>query len=141
MTEIEIGSDDRPELDKRLGDGLYEFNSTTTGIHDGLLLNASICDDDGEIIAGISGHTWGETCEISRLWVHKSHRHSGTGSRLMHAAEAEAIKRGCRQIVLSTHSFQAPLFYERLGFRRIATIPHYPSGFEQYIYLKELVAP
>lgn len=140
MSEIEIGSTDRPELDKRLGDGLYEFNSTTTGIFDGTLLNASIEDDNGEIVAGISGHTWGDTCEISRLWVHESLRGTGIGSRLMRAAEDEAIRRGCTQMVLSTHSFQAPAFYERLGFRRLATIPNYPKGSEQHFYIKDLPA-
>ena len=138
MSDIEIRSDERPELDKRLGDGLYEFNSTTTGIDDGTLLNASISNDHGEIVAGISGHTWGDTCEISRLWVHESLRGTGIGSRLMRAAEDEAIRRGCTQIVLSTHSFQAPAFYERLGFRRLAEIPNYPKGFAQYFYIKDL---
>ena len=139
MTDIVIGSADRPELDKRLGDGLYEFNSQTTGIYDGELFNASIEDDNGEIVAGISGHTWGEHCEVTRLWVHESLRGRGVGTRLMEAAEEEAIRRGCRQIGLSTHSFQAPRFYEGLGFKRLAAIPNCPKGYEQYIYLKSLV--
>jgi ribosomal protein S18 acetylase RimI-like enzyme len=139
VTDIHVRSEERPELDKRLGDGLYEFNSTTTGIYDGELFNASIEDDDGEIVAGISGHTWGESCEVTRLWVHESLRGRGIGTRLLQAAENEARRRGCRQIVLSTHSFQAPLFYEGLGFKRLATIPNYPKGHEQYVYLKSLV--
>lgn len=139
MSDIRIGSDERPELDKQLGDGLYEFNSSTTGIDDGTLLNASIETDAGEIVAGISGHTWGECCEITRLWVDESLRGQGVGTKLMRAAEEEARHRGCTQIVLSTHSFQAPVFYEALGFERIATMPNYPKGYEQYWYRKSLV--
>ena len=38
---VEIHNEDRPDLDAFLGDRLYEFNSTATGIYDGELLNAS----------------------------------------------------------------------------------------------------
>lgn len=138
LDAIEIGDGQRPELDRALGDGLYEFNSSTTGIYDGRLLNASVENGAGEIVAGISGHSWGESCEITRLWVHESLRGRDLGTRLMRAAEEEAIRRGCRQIVLSTHSFQAPSFYEGLGFVKLVTIPNCPKGHEQLIYIKQL---
>jgi ribosomal protein S18 acetylase RimI-like enzyme len=138
--EIEIRSDDHPELEALLEDRLYEFNSRTTSIFDGTLLSAAIEDDDGNVVAGMSGHTWGGCCEIRLLWVDESRRGSGLGTALMRAAEREAMRRGCHQIVLSTHSFQAPRFYERLGFRRLAFIPEYPRGHEQVIYIKSLPA-
>ena len=141
MTDIEIHSGENPELDAALGRGLYEFNSSTTGVYDGTLFYASVRNDAGEIVAGLNGHTWGGCCEISRLWVHESMRGAGLGTRLMRAAEEEARGRGCHQIVLSTHSFQAPTFYEGLGFTRFATIPQYPKGFEQFFYIKELLVP
>ena len=34
----------------------------------------------------------------------------------MQAVEKEAKTRNCRQIVLETHDFQAPGFYQKLGF-------------------------
>lgn len=106
--QVDMRHDDRPALEAFLGDRLYEFNSTTTGIYDGKLLNASVEDDAGHIVAALSGHTWGGCCEIGRLWVHESMRGTGLGTALMQAAEREAVRRGCHQIVLSTHSFQAP---------------------------------
>jgi GNAT superfamily N-acetyltransferase len=136
--QIDIRPDHRPELEAFLGERLYEFNCRITGIYNGELLNASVEDDAGNIVAGISGHTWGGCCEIMRLWVHESRRGTGLGSALMHAAEQEAIRRGCQQIVLSTHSFQAPRFYEKLGFRRLAAMPNYPQGHENIIYIKYL---
>lgn len=135
---VEIGTEYDPDLDGVLGRGLYEFNSKTTGIYDGTLLNAAIRNEDGDIVAGISGHTWGGCCEITRLWVHETLRGRGVGTELMHAAEEEARRRGCRQMVLSTHSFQAPAFYERLGFRRLAAVADYPQGHESIMYVKAL---
>lgn len=141
LPKIEMFSSDNAELASFLGDRLYDFNVDATGISDGELLWAQITDDSGATIAGICGHTWGGCCEISRLWVDASQRGNGLGSALMKAAEVEARGRGCTQIVLSTHSFQAPAFYERLGFHRLASIPDYPKGHEQVFYIKDLDQP
>lgn len=135
---IDISSADDPTLNEFLEDRLYEFNVDATGIDDGELLSASITDDAGAVIAGLAGHTWGGCCEILRLWVHASVRGQGFGVALMDAAESEARRRGCSQIVLSTHSFQAPRFYEKLGFERLAAVPNYPRGHENVFYIKRL---
>jgi len=127
-----------PEDMSFLGDRLYEFNVGATAIRDGVLLGIFMRDADGAITAGLHGHTWGGTCEISRLWVSEDLRHRGIGSRLMMAAEAEARRRCCRQMFLSTHSFQAPAFYERLGFAEIGRISDYPAGHDQIFLRKSL---
>ena len=135
---IHVRKDDRPELDAFLEARIDGGNARVTGIYDGTSLNASIVDDEGQIIAGLSGHSWGGCCTIMLLWVDESVRGSGVGRALMHAAEEEALRRGCHQIVVSTHSFQAPRFYEKLGFRALAVIPNNPAGYEDIIYIKEL---
>ena len=137
-THIDIREEDRPELVALLEERIYEFNARTTGIHDGTSLNASVNDEAGKLVAGLSGHTWGACCTIVLLWVDESMRGSGVGRALMRAAEDEAIRRGCRQMILTTHSFQAPRFYEKLGFRRHAVIPNNPAGHEDFVYIKDL---
>jgi GNAT superfamily N-acetyltransferase len=126
------------ELESYLLDRIYEFNSETTGYFDGKLLAGSIRGDAGDVIAGFSGHTWGGCCEISYVWVHKSHRGQGLGKALLRAAEAEARRRGCLQIVLITHSFQAPKFYERLGYEPRYAIEGQPMGYSDIVYVRVL---
>ena len=126
------------ELDSFLADRIYEFNSKATGYFDGKLLAGSIRDDAGKVIAGFSGHTWGGCCVIAHLWVHELKRGRGLGQSLVQVIEAEAMRRGCEQIVLSSHSFQAPRFYERLGYEMQAVIRDQPKGYANVVYVKRV---
>ncbi len=121
-----------------LGDRIHEFNARVTGYMDGLLLAGCIRNHTGEVIAGYNGHTWGGCCELSNLWVHEQHRGQGFGTELVRSAEAEARVRGCVQVVLRTHSFQAPGFYERMGYECKHTIEGCPSNHADIIYAKRL---
>lgn len=123
-----------------LADRIYEFNAEVTGYDDGRLLAGCIRSDDGEVIAGFNGHTWGGCCELSHLWVHKQYRGTGLGELLLRSAEDEAVARGCVKIVLATHSFQAPAFYERLGYERKYVLEGRPQGHANLIYAKALHA-
>jgi GNAT superfamily N-acetyltransferase len=126
------------EIDAFLADRIYEFNVQATGYADGKLLAATIQDDAGDIMAGINGYTWGGCCEITHVWVHERYRGHGLGRALLQAAESEAVRRGCEQVVLLTHSFQAPQFYEHLGYTRKYDIEGRPRGHADIVYIKRL---
>ena len=55
-------------------------------------------------------------------------------------AEAEAIKRGAYGIWLDTFHFQAPGFYERLGYQEIGRLPHTNPARVRYFYSKLLAS-
>ena len=140
QTEVVVLLDDAQcqELDAFLVERIYEFNSKATGYFDGRLLGASVQNEAGEVIAGFSGHTWGGCAKISNLWVSEHHRGHALGKTLLQAAEAEAVRRGCTQVVLTTHSFQAPGFYERLGYERKYAIEGRPKGHSNIVLVKSL---
>jgi ribosomal protein S18 acetylase RimI-like enzyme len=127
-----------PEVVRFLEDRINAFNEDATGIRDGLDVQAVIRDDDGRIVAGIYGWTWGRTCEVDSLWVADGHRGRGLGTSLLTAVEREAARRGCTQIVLDTHSFQAPEFYRRLGYETVGVLPGYPHGYDHVTLRKDL---
>ena len=117
---------------------LYEFNSAATGIDDGAMLVASLRDEAGRLIGGLYGWTWGGCAFIDLLWVDEAHRRTGLGSQLLASAEQEARSRGCTQVLLSTHGFQAPDFYAARGYRETGRYDGYPTGSYQIHLAKPL---
>ena len=94
--------------------------------------------EEGEVVAGISGWTWGDCCELQSLWVQPSLRGRGLASKLIAAAEAEAAARGCVQTVHFTYEFQARTLYERSGYKVVARVKDFPSGTDALWYHKLL---
>ena len=127
-----------PDDVQYLEDRIYEFNSAVTGIGDGEWLAFLVRDQSGRIVAGLCGSTWGGTCEVRQFWVEESRRRGGLGTTLLRAAEQEARRRGCTEIVLMTFSFQAPAFYTRNGFEVMATIDNHPRGHRNLLMRKRL---
>jgi GNAT superfamily N-acetyltransferase len=141
MNEFKVSiSDEADERDvAELREAVHAYNRATTGYQDGASLSCFLRDDDGHLVAGIDGFTWGGYARIDYLWVEEQHRNTGLGRRLLHAAEEEARRRGCTTVVLDTHEFQAPWLYTRLGYKLAGTTHETPRGYRQYLYQKPLI--
>ena len=98
--ELVISAEATPGEVQYLKDRLYEFNVAATGITDGVWLAILVRDDDHRIVAGICGNTWGGCAEIRQFWVEEARRKQRLGTRLLGAAEQEARRRGCWQMLL-----------------------------------------
>src|SRR5687767_2476974 len=125
------------ELAGRLVERLEEHNLAAAGAGDPPEFLAVELDGAAPP-GGVYGWTWGGTCWIEALWVREDIRGRGLGRRLMDAAEREALHRGCRQIALDTHTYQAPDFYKRLGFETVGELPDYPAGHTKFLLRKSL---
>ena len=77
--ELVMRTDPTPAEIDFLEGRLYEFNSRATGIVDALGLAVFGRDTQGDLVAGLCGHTWGGCCEIRQVWVHERHRGHGIG--------------------------------------------------------------
>lgn len=121
-----------------LREQVIAFNLAATGLPDGRSLGCFLRDAHGQLIAGIDGFSWGGYAKIEWLWVRQDHRRHGLGTQLMEAAEAEAAARGCGVVRVDSHTFQAPGFYERLGYERIGFAADTPIGHGEVFLLKRL---
>lgn len=139
MDEAEfIVSDADNGLRERLDKEINAFNAATTGYTDGGLLCIAVHENSGDLRAGLFGWTWGRCGYIDLLWVRSDQRGFGLGSKLLATAEEEIARRGCDQVALSTHSFQAPGFYARFGYQECGRTPAYPHGHDHIHLVKRL---
>jgi ribosomal protein S18 acetylase RimI-like enzyme len=95
--------------------------------------------DDGTVVGGLTGKTWGLWLHVDLLWVDAAHRGRGLGAELLARAERIArTERGCGHARLETWDFQAPEFYRRQGYVVVGEVADYPPGVTEYILAKPL---
>ncbi|WP_370289771.1 GNAT family N-acetyltransferase [Nocardioides sp.] len=124
-------------LDQRLSDELDAVNAAATpGVAPAEELTVRL-EDDGRMVAGLSGWTWGEGAGIGMVWVAEEHRATGLGSRLLEAFEQEARRRGCIRAFVTSFTFQAPQFYERHGYREIFRWDGVPAAGSDDVHLRK----
>ena len=131
---------DAPELEAFLAQRIYQFNAQATGYFDGECFSAAQRSGTGAIQGGITGYTWGGCCYVTNLWVDASERAKGLGRQLMRAAEEHARRVGCTVMFVDTHTFQAPGFYVRMGYRELVAIDDHPVGHANLVFAKGLHA-
>jgi ribosomal protein S18 acetylase RimI-like enzyme len=121
-----------------LEDQINAYNVAVTGIVDWYPLAIFVRAAAGQIVAGLNGGMWAGYLEIKNLWVREDLRGQGVGRRLLLAAEQEALRRGCTQVLLDTHDFQAPGFYRRLGYTIFGTFEGIGGRHTRYYLRKTL---
>jgi GNAT superfamily N-acetyltransferase len=121
-------------------DGLGAYNLAVTGSEEYYPVSIFLRDANGEILGGVLGEIWVQWLFVSHLWVSAPLRGHGYGQKLLLAAEDYAMGKGCLNVYLTTFSFQARPFYEKLGYEVFAELNNYPPGHTHYFLKKRLVA-
>ena len=120
--------------------GIQTHASAAIGLPEQMWFAANffLRDEDGEILGGALGNTWGLWLYVSDVWVDPSLRGKGYATKLMTAIEQMAIQRGCLNSYLDTFSFQARPLYEKLGYKVFGTLEDHPKGHSHYFLKKTL---
>ena len=106
-------------------------------------LHVFVHDHNRQLVAGLIARTHAirSWLEVTVLWVEESHRGKGLGRELMVRAEDEARRRGCNYARLASSDYQAPAFYEALGYRIYGKLENCPPGDTSYYLCKNLLEP
>ncbi|TFF68032.1 GNAT family N-acetyltransferase, partial [Candidatus Thorarchaeota archaeon] len=75
---------------------------------------------------------------IDIVWIEEAHRGRGYGRALVSEAERIAQSNGCISAQTSSYSFQAPEFYQALGYEVFGEFDGYPDGIKKYYLGKTL---
>lgn len=101
-------------------------------------LACAVHSGEGELLGGAVGRTWGACVELQQLWVQDAWRGQGLATGLVQRFEARAQERGCRLAYLETFSFQAPGFYQRLGYTGACRLEGFGEGIYKLLMTKTL---
>ena len=112
------------EAKRAIVKGLVAFNRAAVGKHAWKQIAVTV-RDEGRIVGGALGALWIEWLFIELLWLGEAFRGRDIGTELMGKLEEEARRRGAKHAYVDTFSFQAPGFYEKLGFREFGRLDPY----------------
>ena len=107
---------------------LSDFNESQGYPADKLDVAVMLIGDDGEAHGGLWGKTGYGWLYVQYLAVSEAAQGRNFGAGLMAEAEWIARERGCVGAWLTTFSFQAQGFYEKLGYSAFATLEDSPPG-------------
>jgi GNAT superfamily N-acetyltransferase len=135
---IEVDASPAADDVKKLNQGLDGHAFAQAGIAPPAPLAVFLYNEGGQIVGGLYARVWDGVLDISLLWVHEDFRGEGYGARLVAAAEAEGIHRGCERAELRTFDYQAPGFYKKVGYEEFHVSENYPRGHTRHYFRKTL---
>lgn len=135
---IEVLQNPDQQLIDYLDEKIADFNWANWEVSERLPLAVQIKNDEGDVIAGAAGRTFGDWLLINTLWVADELRGQNIGSKILTEIELAAKQRGCLKCLLDTLNFQAMPFYEKQGYKTQWIQENYPKTGCKYFMLKVL---
>jgi ribosomal protein S18 acetylase RimI-like enzyme len=127
-----------PEQQYRIIDPLIAYNEAQAGPRNKQDFAFFVKSETDEFVGGLLGFTHFNHFFVSALYVDQQFRKEGIGRELMARAETLALEQGCDAIYLDTFDYQAPGFYEKLGFKVFGKLEDYPPGHERLYLVKRI---
>ena len=117
---------------------LRAYNASKAGVSMQEPIALLVRDESGEILGGLYARVFYQWMFIELLSVPEQARGQGLGSKLMRMAEDVAREKECVGVWLDTFDFQAPGFYQKLGYSELGEIVDYPPGHKRLFFQKRL---
>ena len=125
---IEVTATPAPSELEIIGSRLSAYNDSDVGPSDRQLLAVLVRNEEGTLVAGISGYTaWG-WLYVQWLWIAEDQRGKGLAGRMLGAGEDEARRRGCRGSYIDTFNPVALKVYQRAGYVAFGELADFPAG-------------
>ena len=104
-------------------------------------LHLKAVDADGRLAGGLTAHSVQGWLFVKLLGVTEAQRGGGIGRKLLARAEQVARERGLVGVYLDTFEFQAPRFYEGLGYTECGRLPAHRGAPQRIWFAKTFDGP
>jgi len=139
---IEITTKPNEQDAKTISQGIIDFNHSEIPnlepIEKEVKFSVFARNQTKNIVGGIRAICFWNTLHIELLWLSESCRGKGVGKELIESAENFAKENGCEKVFVETTSWQAKPFYEKVGYKLIATLNDRPKGHASHYLTKKL---
>jgi GNAT superfamily N-acetyltransferase len=136
--QITLETSDIERASKEILAEVLRYNASQAGPLNDARYVLTVRSADQRLIGGLVAMQYWNGMFIELLWVAEEMRRRGLGTQLMRRAESDLATRGGEIVFLSTWSFQAPAFYERLGYSAFGKLEGMPPGATRTWYYKRL---
>ena len=127
-------------VDRMVHIGLRAFNRARANWPERQHFNVVLRDAEGRAFGGILASVSFDVLVLEDVFIEENCRRGGYGAQMMALAEEEGRTRGARLAVVSTFSWQARPFYERLGYAVYAQLPYNNGTYTLFSLKKSLCA-
>ena len=136
---VSINGEPNP-IDKRVMiDGMLAYHASKGHIRKSETFSVVIKDQSEKLLGCVMVSFLWNGMSIQSLWVDDAVRGQGLGKKLMTMVEEEGVRRGCTIAYTDTFTWQAPGFYEKLGYKIYGKLEGFPEGNVLSYYCKKLV--
>ena len=135
---IELIDNPEQEFITFLDDKIAEYNWQRWEVSERKPLAMKMTDEQGKIIAGAAGRSFGDWFMLNTLWVDEQYRGKKIGDEILTKIEMAAKERGCNKCLLDTLNFQAMPFYQARGYLTQWIQEGYPKTGCKYYMMKHL---
>ncbi len=141
MSELQFSTIDGDLTDRDMEvmvDGMLAYHASKGHPRKVDKYSITIKDGEGKLVGCVMVSFLWNGMEIGTLWIDETKRGQGLGTKLMAMAEDEGKRRGATFAYTNTFTWQAPGFYEKLGYTLYGKLEDFPAGNELSYYRKDL---
>jgi GNAT superfamily N-acetyltransferase len=116
---------------------LRVYNDQMTGWSgNSAILGVLLRDAQGKVEGGLFGKLGYDWFKLEFAFLPAHRRGGRLGARILSTLEQAAVARGARGVWMQSFSFQAPGFYQKLGYREIGILKDRPPGYSDSFLTK-----
>ena len=135
--EYTIDLSGNAQMQQYIEQRMTEYHELQVGPYKRKSFTITVKEND-QIIAGLNGNFCGPLCNVWDFWVDEKLQRKTIGTKIMNQCETIAKDQECKMMQLTTSELHSKPFYEKIGYKVLATIPEEFMGHDTYIMRKLL---